>query len=132
MCVSVDLFVRDGVFVHVRDGVCVMVFVHVHGPVSVAPCRAEVLFRQGKFAEALDLHSQALTMRRACHGGSHPRVATSLVNVGNALWRLGRYDDALAAYGDAKAIRTAVYGAGHTEVDEVDRAIAAVQHGREH
>ncbi len=62
------------------------------------------LGEQGRYAEALQLHQQALELRRKLFGDSHPDVAISLSNIGFVLGRQGDHGAANKSLAAAVAI----------------------------
>jgi tetratricopeptide (TPR) repeat protein len=83
---------------------------------------------QGRYADALPLHRQALRIREAALGPNHPDVATDLNHVGRALSDLGRAAEALPLHRRALRIREAGLGPNHpdvaTDLNYVGRALS--------
>ncbi|MEM6990332.1 MAG: serine/threonine-protein kinase [Myxococcota bacterium] len=78
---------------------------------------AGVLLRaQGRFAEALQHHTDALQMREALLGDQHLDVAASLENAGQVLHDLGRMTEAIPKLERALKLRREVLGPEHPDV----------------
>ncbi|MBP7287541.1 MAG: serine/threonine protein kinase [Nannocystaceae bacterium] len=78
------------------------------------------LIRMGRWAEAEEQLALALDDARRVRGEDHPLVATTSLNLGNAVLEGRRdHDRARALYQRALAIREAVYGPLHPSVAEV-------------
>ena len=69
-----------------------------------------------KSEDAIGHYRRALELRRAALGPSHPDVASTLTNLGNALHDMDRFDEALATYYEALALREATLGPDHPDV----------------
>jgi CHAT domain-containing protein len=93
-----------------------------------------VLFLQGKHAEAEKVYRSALAIREKVLGSEHPDVATSLNNLANAMQELGR--DQQITLSEARARARSGGGIGpQTEVEGLYRRALAIQErslGREH
>lgn len=81
---------------------------------------------QGKYAEAVEAHRQALALRTALFGELHPLVARTHSNLGAALRGLGKLDDAAAEYRRALKIEEAVLDPSHPAVAETLNNLANV------
>jgi tetratricopeptide (TPR) repeat protein len=56
----------------------------------------QVLFYQGKYAEALDHYNKSLEINRKLFGtDEHATIATTLYNIGKVLFVQGKYAEAL-------------------------------------
>jgi tetratricopeptide (TPR) repeat protein len=77
---------------------------------------ANVLYTEGKYAEAAERHERSVAAREKLYGPDDTRVAWSLGNLGTALATMGRLDEALAALRRSLAIREKVLGKDHPDV----------------
>ncbi len=77
---------------------------------------AVVANNQGRFEESLELHAQALAIKRAVLGSLHPVTALELNNLGFAQWEALHYEEALASHRESLAIRQKVFGPKHVDV----------------
>lgn len=75
--------------------------------------QATQLYQQGRFAEALPLFQEVLTIREAELGENHPDVAISLNNLGEIYRAQGDYDATLPLFERAQSIRENIYGRDH-------------------
>jgi tetratricopeptide (TPR) repeat protein len=76
----------------------------------------EERYNQGRYAEAVPLAQQALTLAEATFGPEHPRVATSLQHLARLHRELGRYAEAEPLLQRALTIREQILGPEHPEV----------------
>ena len=89
--------------------------------------KAEALDRRTKaLEEAEALHRQALAMRRALFGSTHPEVAKSLSNLGVLFTDKKAYDEADSLYREALAIRRDALGDRHPDVAETLHNLATI------
>ncbi len=89
------------------------------GPLVRAETRARlvnVLYLAGKYADAEPVAREALDLRRAALGPSHPTVASSLDDLGVMLMLGGRMDDAEPLMREALRIRRAELPAGDPQL----------------
>lgn len=70
----------------------------------------------GRFEEAAQLHEEALALREAVLGPTHPLLARSLTNTAAAYIELARFEEADARYARALKIREQVLGPDHLDV----------------
>jgi tetratricopeptide (TPR) repeat protein len=75
--------------------------------------RGLIFDAQGKFAEALAAHREALAIQTRLLGTEHPAVATTLSNVAGSLQFLGKTDEALVAHRESLRVREATLGPDH-------------------
>ena len=74
------------------------------------------LYKQGEYSEATDVAKEALKVAENTFGPDHPRVATSLNNLGEVYGAQGRYAEAEPLYKRALAILEEALGSEHPEV----------------
>ena len=77
---------------------------------------ASYTLRQGNAFEAIEYWTQVLEMNKAILGNSHPNVAGTLNNLGNAWRSLGEPKKAIEYYTQALVIKKAVFGDSHPDV----------------
>jgi len=70
----------------------------------------------GDYAQARELLTKAVELRRRTLGEKHPDVASSEYALAGLMRRLGEYDEAKKLYQSALDIRIAVFGPDHAEV----------------
>jgi len=85
---------------------------------------------RGDAATAIAEHERALALRREHAAGDDPRVADSLVNLGNALADAGRFDDADRALAEAEPLFRKLYGDRHPKLASALHARGLVLHRR--
>ena len=78
--------------------------------------RADQLYSQGRYSEAIPLVQRVLRIREAALGPNHPDVATSLNNLAILYQDQGLYSDAEPLYKRALAINEKIFGANHPNV----------------
>lgn len=71
----------------------------------VISLQANALRQNGEPEKSLQLHQEALRIRRKLYGENHPELAGSLQNIGNCLLDLGRADEALPMLKKAAALK---------------------------
>ena len=93
---------------------------------------ASVHEAMGAFEEAKAGHMQALELRIEALGPDDPRVASSLVGLGNVALKSGRLDDALERYEEAHETADRVFGQGHPVMMTIEANMASthLQQGR--
>jgi tetratricopeptide (TPR) repeat protein/transcriptional regulator with XRE-family HTH domain len=100
------------------------VFVHTRREDLVSEPLASLLTRVGRyflcsglsFADARDLHEEALRMRERLHHGDHPEVARGLVHLAVDLNELGESSRARELHERALAMRRRLYPQDHPDV----------------
>ena len=88
--------------------------------------QVEQLEKQGKFAEAMPLAEQSLSLREKELGAMHPDVAASLNSLADIHRSLGQYAKALPLFTRALDIRETVLGPRHPDVAETLTDLAMV------
>ncbi|MEM9458903.1 MAG: serine/threonine-protein kinase [Myxococcota bacterium] len=78
--------------------------------------RAGVLYRLGRFDEALSHYERAYEVQHERLGEQHPVVAQTVNHIGNVLIMQGRFDEARARCEQALTIRRRTLGADHPRV----------------
>mmetsp|Transcript_13660 Transcript_13660/g.26983 ORF Transcript_13660/g.26983 Transcript_13660/m.26983 type:complete len:421 (-) Transcript_13660:54-1316(-) len=73
-----------------------------------------VLRKQGRYAEAVEMGSNALGMQRRIHGSGHRLVAISLLNLGDSYSQQGRWIEALELLKEGLGIVRGIYPDGHS------------------
>ena len=84
----------------------------------------------GQYADALPKAQEALAIREARLGGSHPDVAASLTTLAEVHRAQGRLDDAERLHRRALSIREAQLGREHPEVAASLNHLAVLQNAR--
>jgi tetratricopeptide (TPR) repeat protein len=75
---------------------------------------ANIYEKQGKYEEALELHTKSLEIKTRIYGGdSHPLVADSLKNIGVVYAKKGNRAAATEMYTKAYHIYLKILGPGH-------------------
>jgi len=74
---------------------------------------ARALIILERYKDALPQAAEALKLREALLGPSHPRIAFTLNTVATPYWHLGRYDEATAALQRSLTIAEAAFGPDH-------------------
>ena len=87
---------------------------------------ALVLKSQGQLEEALEMHRQALDIRKRALGEDHPDTAGSVNNIASVFGEQGRFDEALEVHQQALDIRKRALGEGHPDVAQSLNNIASV------
>ena len=87
---------------------------------------AIVLNSQGKYAEALKLHKQALILYKRLHGKEHPEVGDTLDSIGTVYREQGRYVEALDHHKRALFMIKIFYGDVHPKIARILGNIAIV------
>ena len=77
---------------------------------------AQVLYAEGKFSDAAEIHQRALDARIAALGESHPLVAESLSNLGVTRGTMAEHDSAIELHRRALALRERALGEEHPAV----------------
>ena len=77
---------------------------------------ASVYTAQARYEDAVDMHQQALEIRRREQGDEAVQVGVSYNNLANAYARMGRHEDALAGYRAACGVFRTALGERHPEV----------------
>lgn len=80
----------------------------------------------GDFDEALRARRRSLEIREAFHPADHPRIAESLLNLGNTLWRMGDLAEGRALINRARETWERVYGADHPYLSSFDEALGRI------
>lgn len=80
--------------------------------------RADALFQQGKYQEALPLFQRSLAIREKALGAEHADIAVTLINMSILYDKLGQYDLALPLAQRALAIREKALGSEHADTAE--------------
>ncbi len=96
---------------------------------AIASClhgEAEFAYTQGKYAQALKLCKQAVTMRETLFGTEHPDVAQSLALQANIYHAQGKYEEARPLYERAIAIRDQILGREHPDTGKSRESYAAL------
>ena len=75
-----------------------------------------VLYRAGKYADAIPIAQRLLAIYEKVFGPEHPTVAPALNNLANLYDAQGRYADAEPLYKRALAIREQALGPDHPDV----------------
>jgi tetratricopeptide (TPR) repeat protein/tRNA A-37 threonylcarbamoyl transferase component Bud32 len=88
-----------------------------------------MLYEQGHYEDALELHLKVLAERRA-ELGDHPYVVSSLNNVGFVLDAQDRQEDALDYHREALERALRIYGEEHTVVADTLNSIALLHFSR--
>jgi len=78
--------------------------------------KANVLFKQGKLADALKAHRKAMMIREVVLGGKNIDSASSYFNIGNILQLQGDADAALVEYRKCRKIEESLFGDDSVEV----------------
>jgi tetratricopeptide (TPR) repeat protein len=77
---------------------------------------SDLYWREGKYADALEVGQRALDLGQRVFGPEHSTVASSLLNLGNVHYLRGSFDQALASYQKALAIWEKSLGPDHPMV----------------
>ncbi|MBN1204902.1 MAG: CHAT domain-containing protein [Myxococcaceae bacterium] len=91
---------------------------------------AEKLQKEGKYAEAIPKAEQALTLREAVLGGTHPEVALCLHKLGALYRHQGEYARAEPLLQRALAIREAAFGKHHPLVAAALNSLASLYNSK--
>ncbi|MFM8277066.1 MAG: CHAT domain-containing tetratricopeptide repeat protein, partial [Cyanobium sp.] len=91
--------------------------VAVEVPAEVKAWREQVqlLYQQGKFAEAIPLQAHDLAWTEKTYGSDHPDTATSLNNLAGLYLNQGRYGEAEPLYKRSLSIREKALGPDHPD-----------------
>ena len=92
---------------------------------------AELLYYQGSYAQAEQLHLQTLTIRQQYLEADHLDIATSLNNLAGLYWIQGRYREAEPLYQQALQIREKALGGQHLDVAETLQNLAYLYYNQE-
>ncbi len=82
--------------------------------------------------EALRVRRRSLEIREVFHPENHPRIAESLLNMGNTLCKLGRLEEGVPLIERAREIWKTQYGPEHPYISSFDATLAqiALEQGR--
>ena len=67
---------------------------------------------QGKYEEALEMHTKSLEIKTRICGDNHPSVGASLNNMANVYETQGKYEKALEMHTKSLDIKTCILGGG--------------------
>jgi tetratricopeptide (TPR) repeat protein len=88
-----------------------------------------VMRLKGDFAKAIELHTEAVELRRTLYGDESLQVASALNNLGNAYNSSGDLERGLGLLEQSLAIRRRAYGDSHPRVAEAINNIGVSLHG---
>jgi len=94
---------------------------------ELAHLRAGLLYREGRWDDALDGYREALFGQRARFGEHHPSVARTLNHIGNTLAMMNQLDDAFAYSSRALAVRRRALPPGHPLVSAALNNLAGIR-----
>jgi tetratricopeptide (TPR) repeat protein len=85
---------------------------------------ANVYYRQGKHAEALDYHQKSLSIKITTLGSDHPDVAISKFNMAVLLRNMDKAAESKQMFTEAAGIFRAALGADHPHTKMAERGSA--------
>ncbi len=94
---------------------------------ELAHLRAGLLYRAGRWDDALEAYREALLAQRARFGEQHPAVARTLNHIGNTLAMMNQLDDAFAYSSRALAVRRRALPPGHPLVSAALNNLAGIR-----